>query len=142
FDHSGGSPTYGSVSGEMYVPVHGATPYGHGWTLADENYLAFNGSDIIIGRADGEYSDFKEGGGSYTPPPYDLGTLTAIGGGYVYTDSDQLQWIYNGSGQLVNVVDRNGETVTYSYDGGLLASVLDPNNNEAQFGYSSGKLAN
>ena len=78
-------------------------------------------------------------------------SLEQSGGNWIFTDANDTQETYNGSGQLVTITYRNGQAETLEYDltaaqGGdddseTLDKVTGPFGHTLTFAYSNGKLS-
>jgi RHS repeat-associated protein len=138
------------VIGNDFVVAGASSPYGAGWSLPDENYLVFDGSNVAMVSGTGNFAYFTDTSGTYTftpnmgqgdDPSVGSGTFAASGSTYIYTDLNQVQWNYNNSGQLTSIVQPTGQTTTYGYTSGLLTSIVKPGNWEDVFAYSGGLLS-
>lgn len=95
--YSGGSQT-GRASGNLPVVVQDSSvsgqqdPYGAGWGIDSVDRLIPTTGGILweYGTGDGEFFT-STGGGSYTSPTGNYGTLTAVSGGYNYTANGSIQ---------------------------------------------------
>jgi len=133
-------------------------PFGRGWTftygrrlIPVEGFPA--GSKplapieperwVIVRRADGMlYHFYQEADGTYTTSPFVKKTLTHDGEQYVLSDPSGSSEVYDETGRLLHIRDRNGNQCTAAYDGqGRLDSVADANDRKLTFAYSSdGKI--
>jgi RHS repeat-associated protein len=103
------------------------------------------------------------GGGAYTSPTDDFGTLSNTSGGFEYDATNKDKYLYNSSGLLTSIVDPHNNTTTYAYDAnnlltevdypngtkvtmaydinGHLTSISDPGNEVTTIAYSSGQVS-
>jgi RHS repeat-associated protein len=103
-----------------------------------------------------------EGGGYTASTPLSQARLTKEGTGYVYTRADQSKLTFNASGQLLSVIDRNGNAISMTYNGagqlntvadaagrklsysynaeGRVEKVTDPMGHTVKYGYTAGNL--
>jgi RHS repeat-associated protein len=126
------------------TPTSGSTattsPFGPGWSLANvERLWPVSGSNpgAIIQNPDGTSLWFPLVLGSYTTPAGDFSTLTLSGGVYTRTMHDGTKIKFNSSGQQTAIVDRNGNTTTFTYNtSNQLVSVTDMNSQVTTITYS------
>ncbi len=140
-DPSSGTYTYSS---DVAVVAQGSgDPFGQGWSLAGvEQLVSVTGGALLVDNSTGSVRFFSLSGSTYTSPLNDFGTLTYSGGTYTYTAPDQTQWTFASNGNLSTIVDSDGLTRTFSYNGsGLLTLINDPDGSTATFTYSSGLLS-
>jgi YD repeat-containing protein len=104
------------------------SPFGFGWSFDYGARAAANGSTVTITEESGSQIVFtSNGSGGYTAPSRVLATLTnRAGGGWTLTRRGNEQLQFDGSGNLVAEVDRNGNTTTLAYSGSQLSTVTDP----------------
>lgn len=101
--------------------------FGLGWTDSLAAHLTVLGSgDVLLSAEDGQEITFllQPGGGFKAAGA--TSTLTSGGGGYTLVTSDQIHYVFNSSGALQSIKDRNSQGLTLTYDGsGCLATVTD-----------------
>jgi len=140
--------------------------YGDKWQASYFTYLSADGSGNQTVHWDNGLSyTFTSYGASFTAPYGIFDTLTAGGGSFTLTTSDQTRYVFgfvpgggnaylsaiidldgntltinhNPSTLISSVVDPTGRTLTYAYDGtGRLASITDPLNRTWGFSYDGG----
>jgi RHS repeat-associated protein len=105
-------------------------PFGFGWTGSYSAHLALNyeGKEAVVHQDNGSTATFgrPEIGAVWTPASSLCeATLADEGSGYVYTLPNQTKMYFNSEGKLTSEADRNGNTLTMSYESGHLASVTD-----------------
>jgi YD repeat-containing protein len=133
------------------------------WTHTLNVSLTLDATGAAIVRdADGTAHLFRrEANGSYTAPAGNYDTLVHHPDQtFTLTHPDQSAHLFDASGRLTQVRDRNGnainltytnnvltqaqaaggQTLTFAYSGGNLASVTDHAGRAFQFGYTSGAL--
>jgi RHS repeat-associated protein len=142
-------------------------PLGIGWTHSFNLVLLQNANNSVsIKEGDGGIIGFTPSGGN----GYAAATLGVFDtlkknndGSFTLTRKNQIQLTFSGGGQLVSIVDRNGNTQVLSYDGlgnlttitdsasrlfslsydgnSHLVKITDPLNRSLQYGYdASGRL--
>jgi RHS repeat-associated protein len=121
--------------------------FGPGWSLAGLQRLWPLGG---AGGPNGAILDLGAGQSLWYGPPTgvtftsssgDFAILTQNGSNYQRTLPDNSKYNFDSNGRLFSMVDRNGNTFTYSYDGSNnLLSIKDFNNQFTTFGYSSGRV--
>jgi len=120
--------------------------FGLGWTSNLDAYaLTINHSPYYEGvqilYPDGKTAMFKKSGDSYKPDSignYD--ELSANNGGYVLKRKESLQiWRFNADGNLVEIVDRNSNKVSYIYENGLLKQLQSSSGRTINFTLDSEK---
>lgn len=112
---------------EAPYDVH-VEPFGLGWTFSLGPSLLILDNTLFTGvqvrYPDGRTVDFAAEGGAYIPDDtrvYD--TLSADGGGYLLKRKDLTEYRFDADGRLTQITDRNGNTVSLSYDGDKLSRV-------------------
>jgi YD repeat-containing protein len=133
------------------------------WTHTLNVSLTLDATGAAIVRdADGTAHLFRrEANGTYTAPAGNYDTLVRHADQtFTLTHPDQSTHLFDASGRLTQVRDRNGnainltytnnvltqaqaaggQTLTFAYSGGNLASVTDHAGRAFQFGYTSGAL--
>lgn len=109
---------------ETPLDVH-VEPFGLGWTFSLGPSLLILNNTLFTGvqvrYPDGRTVNFAASGGGFTPDNtrvYD--TLTADGGGYLLARKDLTQYHFDADGKLTSITDRNGNSITLTYDGDKL----------------------
>jgi RHS repeat-associated protein len=134
---------YYSTSTDLVVPGRGLSfaftrsynsadsysgPLGVGRTHSF-NVLLLQNADgsISIKDADGGIIGFAPSGGGYIPStPGVFDSLKQnTDGSFTLTRTNQTQFNFSTSGQLVSIIDRNNNTQSLSYSGGSLTSITD-----------------
>src|SRR5204863_3225894 len=110
-------------------PPAGTSGFGPGWGLAGLDQLIADGSGALwISGATGGTRYFALTGGVYVSPANDFGTLVKNGNNtFTYTAPDQTKINFDTSGNLVSVVDSDGQTQTVAYSAGKVASITEAN---------------
>jgi len=116
----------------------GASSLGDGWNHSYDFWLFAAGNETRIALSSGRTLRFAESGGSYTllgplEIPYQL---VADGTDHVLVHPwKQVRFRFNAAGQPVAIFDRNGNTLTLTYDGELLSQASDGLGRTLTFGY-------
>ncbi|MCI5149798.1 MAG: RHS repeat protein, partial [Candidatus Electrothrix sp. MAN1_4] len=108
--------------------------FGTGWAsnldvfLLVQNYAPLY-EGIQIRFSDGHTQDFEKNGSGYEPStPDNFDTLTQDGDEFVLERKHSLeQWRFGADGNLKEIQDRNGNTITYTYTNGLLTEISEGN---------------
>jgi RHS repeat-associated protein len=132
-----------------------AGPFGLGWTGSYSAHLEITdgGAEAIVYQDNGSTVTFtrpmKElyiGFGTWVPTPAGpwvapsglvQATLAEESGENVYTLPDQTALRFDSLGRLASEVDRDGNTLTTSYESGRLASVTDVAGRKLTFAYNA-----
>jgi RHS repeat-associated protein len=119
-------------------------PFGSGWTDSYSMALTTDGSgNVTIQQEDGSTVTFTPNApNGYSAPPRVLATLVQNSDGtYTFTRANQLQYVFNTSGQLVQEVDRNGYVTHLTYNASnQLTSITDPAGRALTLTYGSNGL--
>jgi RHS repeat-associated protein len=119
-------------------------PFGYGWSWTYGASASVNGQTgaVTINEETGSQVTFNSNGsGGYVPASSLItASLASSGGGWVLTRRGGDQLVFNSSGQLTSLVDRNGNTTTLAYAGGLLSTVTDPGNRVLTFGWTGSSI--
>jgi YD repeat-containing protein len=117
--------------------------FGPNWRSNFEERV-FVGSDYYIkyARGDGSFWSFGVGGPGWTvaAPANQQATLVEGSTYWTLTLKNGEQRLFNNtSGNLIAIIDRNGNTTQLSYDGiGRLTTVTDPASRHLYFSYANG----
>ncbi|MFL5242523.1 MAG: SBBP repeat-containing protein [Gemmataceae bacterium] len=139
-----------TLSGAAYVDVQNSSALGAGWSLSEVDQLTTIAVDNVNGYPAGVLRTFgtggwrfytDTGGGTYSSPAGDNGTLSLSGGVYTYQTPDGQKWLFNSSGQETSMVSADGQaTTSYRYTGTQLTGRTDVDGALATFTYSSGQV--
>jgi RHS repeat-associated protein len=113
--------------------------FGYGWSAPYSAHVEISGELATVYQSDGSTVRFLASGEQWVPAaPLVQATLAKEGSGYKYTLPDQTVLHFNSLGQLTSQADRNGNTLTMSYESkGRLESVSDPAGRKLTFAYNS-----
>jgi RHS repeat-associated protein len=121
---------------------HGA--FGFGWTASYGAHIHF--STDLEGRATAAvYQDngsdvrfeYASGSGKWVASdPLVQSALVKEGSDYIYTLPNQSKLTFNEEGRLLSEADRDGNTVTMSYESGRLVSVADAAGRKLTYAYN------
>jgi RHS repeat-associated protein len=141
--YSGGSPVDLPATGTAGVVVRDqAGPnFGPGWGIAGlDRLVSYSGGVLWVYGAGGSRVFPSAGGGSFTSPANDFGSLIQNGdNSYTYTAKDQTKWHFNSTGLLTRKVDTHNLPITYTYDGnGGLTEVRTPDGAITGLSHNSG----
>ncbi len=138
---------FSGVNGEFLDVFASANGFVDGITLGPDNnfYVAVSG---VTYRFDGETGEFLEifvpdnsgymnffpetgvpqGTQLYESPDGDFSVLEQLpDGGFRRTLTNQTEYLFDSTGRLRSVVDRNGNETSYEYDSqGVLLAIVDP----------------
>jgi RHS repeat-associated protein len=121
----GGGLSLNRTWNSLWATFRGSQPvagmFGDSWRSTYEESLVSSGSNFIqYFRSNGDEWWFQANGPSYqvTNPPNEHVTLAWNGATsqYVMTFADGTQRLFNGSGYLTAILDRNGNQASVSYD--------------------------
>jgi YD repeat-containing protein len=134
------SGSFNLITGSTTPDSQTSSPFGAGWSLDNVERLWPVTSGVILQNPDGTSLWFAGSGPSYTSPPGDFSTLTYNSTTQTYTRTltDGTQINFNSSGQQTSIVDRDGNTTTFTYNSsGQLTSVTDLNGQVNTLTYNS-----
>lgn len=120
-------------------------PVGQKWTNS-YNILIIQNSDSSVtvkwGDGHGDIYD-PQGGGAFTPRfggVFDT-LVQNPDGTFTVTRKNQTKYNFNSSGKLTSIVDRNGNTITLTYNGGNLTTITDTVGRNTSLSYDgSGRI--
>lgn len=117
--------------------------FGSGWSIDGIHRIHTGTGGVILELDDGKSLWYAAGtGGSFFRPYGDFSTLVQNGNGtYTLTSKEGIQTNFNSSGLQTSVVDRNGNTTTFTYTNGKLTSITDSVDLETTFTYTNGKVS-
>jgi YD repeat-containing protein len=117
--------------------------FGYGWTSDLDEGLTINGDGSVTYRdADGGIHVFlPNGSGGYLTSPGLYLTLGKNGGGtYTLTARDQSKTNFSATGLLTSFVDRNGNTLTVTWNGTMPTTVTDASGRQLTITTSGGHV--
>ncbi len=116
-----------------------AGPIGAGWSHSFNIILSQLGSGVVnIQEADGHSESFTPiGAGTYAPstPGVFDDLKENSNGSFTLTQTNQTQLNFSSGGQLLTIVDRNGNAQTLAYSGTNLTSITDSSGRVFLFSY-------
>jgi RHS repeat-associated protein len=114
-------------------------PLGANWTHSYNVVLTDISSAVIVKWGDGHQEDYTLSGPIYIPPAGVHNTLVKNGDGtYTLTQKNQTQYNFTSAGKLATIVDRNGNTISLTYDGnGNLTQIADTVGRVFTLGYDA-----
>lgn len=120
-------------------------PLGFGWSDSYAMSLSIDsetGAPTVHEEGGSAVTFPANGEGGFTTPPRVLAQLTANEDGtYTFSRfSEHIAFVFSAEGKLLREVDRNGNTTTLSYSGGLLEKVTDPSGRSLTFAYSGSHI--
>lgn len=116
---------------------------GRGWTASYLTSLSIDPQgNVTVRGGDGQRLTYvKNADGSFTGSAGARAKLAAITGGYELTLKNQERDRYDSQGRLTAILDRNGNTISFTYDGaGQLASATDTAGRTVTFTVANGLL--
>ena len=119
----------GIASGHVIVLNRKNSPLGAGWAVTAMQQLHPQpDGTLLLTSGDGTALFFSGGPDTFVSPPRDFSILIKNPDGtYTRTFKDATRIIFNAQGLQTSVVDRNGNTTSYSYDGNnRLITITDP----------------
>jgi YD repeat-containing protein len=152
-----------TASGTTYVVAQDSSVFGAGWSFAPVDQLFSVTNRVLRAYGTGGWRYYASaGGGSFTSPAGDNGTLSQTGGTYTYSTPDGQVWTfnssgyetgwaspdgqslltftYNGSNNLATMQAIDGTTTTFNYSGGKVSSIVTGNGRTTTLAYSGSNL--
>ncbi|MGH8543568.1 MAG: hypothetical protein ACREX3_08045, partial [Gammaproteobacteria bacterium] len=133
----------GITDGNVIVLNRKTSPFGSGWAITDIQQLhPQSGSGVLLTSGDGTALFFSGGPDTFTAPAGDFSTLLKNPDNtFTRTLKDGTKIHFNAQGLQTSVIDRNGNTTSYAYDGsGRLTTITDPVGLATTLTYSGGTL--
>lgn len=118
----------------------GVGSFGPGWRHAYHSALGFEAGGVVRFTAEdgAQYLYQPDGSGGYVRPTAGHSTLAALGDGtYQLTRRDQVNYHFAADGRLLELADRNGNALTFSYTGNLLTTITDTVGRTVALGYDA-----
>ena len=116
---------------------------GYGWRHNYDMSLTIGAGDtpVTVTQENGSQVEFNLTSGSYVAAPRVQGSLTHNGDGtWTLERNRREEFVFNSDGQLVELADLNGYSVTLSYSTGRLSTATDSSGRTLTFAYSGGRL--
>ncbi|MBI2359071.1 MAG: RHS repeat protein, partial [Deltaproteobacteria bacterium] len=133
----------GITNGNVIVLNRKNSPLGSGWAISDLQQLHVQGDgSALLTTGSGIALHFSGGPDNFVSPPGDFSTLSKNPDAtHTRALKDGTKINFNAQGLQTSVIDRNGNTTNYSYDGnGRLLTITDPVGLVTTFAYSGDKL--
>jgi RHS repeat-associated protein len=130
-----------TFTGTAYLVSEDNSPFGAGWTFSKTDQLVSVTGGVIRIYGNGGWSFYASaGGGSFTSPAGDPGTLSQSGGTYTYSTPNGSTWTFNSSGYQTQWTSPDGQSIwQYSYNGSnQLTGITAPDGSLSTITYSSG----
>jgi RHS repeat-associated protein len=119
-------------------------PLGFGWTFNYGSSLAIddrNGT-VTVNQENGSQVTFTLTGGGYSAPPRVLATLVHnADGSYTLTRDGRTRLTFSSGGQLTEITDLDGYSVSLAYASGQLATVTDAGGRALTFTWQNAHLS-
>jgi RHS repeat-associated protein len=122
----------------------GTSSLGYGWkSTANVTVATTTSGDLVYFDETGDVQRWSSAGSAYTPFTTDNYILARFDSGtntYKLIFQDQTQRVFDAtSGHMIQEVDRNNNTLTYTYTGGNLMKVQDssPSGRNITYGYGA-----
>lgn len=144
FGSGGGTTRYSAgKDGSVQQQVVAGPPqyFGRAWTFPYAVRMIVVKNKLLSGAQvfypDGRVVTFKQAGSAFTPStPFSHDELIATGGGYELRHKQTLEVeVFDAAGQLIGRKDRNGNTITLTYNGEQLARVENQSGRWLTFEY-------
>jgi len=115
---------------------------GNGWSHSYEATLVAGSGGSMVFWDEGKRTVYNKYTTVYVPPKGDTSSLVKNADtSWTITERNGLKRNFDPTGKLTSIVDRFGNTLTFSYDSGKLTSVSDGKGRSITFGYKAdGKL--
>jgi RHS repeat-associated protein len=113
------------------------TSLGAGWGIIGLYELYIDGDRLFISGGDGNLFVFVQtSDAQFDPTGGNFTTLEREGNGYAWTRHDRTRVRFDTQGRMESSTDRNGNTITFGYDGaGRLSTRVDPFGATTTFAY-------
>ena len=110
----------------------GVTGYVASWYISD-----ISGVEVTYGSGTKILFDKKDSNGNYITPygTFDKLTKNTSTGIYTLVRKDKSQYKYDGSGKLISIEDKNGNTLNITYTGAKISKVTDQAGRSLTFTY-------
>jgi RHS repeat-associated protein len=114
-------------------------PFGYGWSYTYDEKITEDSGDESLTYTGGDGALFlytRNPDETYKRPPGIYSTLIKNASGYVLTEKHGTKHIFDAAGKLTQLVDRNGNTVIFSYTGDNLTTITDPAGRDFTLAYN------
>jgi len=115
-------------------------PFGYGWSYTYDERITENSADESLTYKAGDGGNFvytKNPDGSYQRPLGMHSTLSKDASGFELIEKNGTKHIFDTSGKLTSIMDRNGNTITFTYTGDNLTAITDPAGREFSLSYNA-----
>lgn len=114
------------------------TQFGYGWTVTYSQSISVSTDKIILTEDSGTQIHFKDDGtGTLVSEADSVRKIVAVADGHTLTEPDGRTLLFDTSGNLTQITDRNGNIQTLTYTDGKLSAVIDNFGRQLTFQYSA-----
>lgn len=123
----------------IYSTVYSGMNVGKKYHLNIQEVVTYDSSVGMYKHYDGDGTAhyYEENGEVYTEEFNPTQTMTKNGSEYIISDAQDNKKYFNSAGQLYKLVDSNGNTQTFTFNGNLITKVTDPVGRVASLEYNS-----
>lgn len=123
----------------IYSTVYSGMNVGKKYHLNIQEVVTYDSSVGMYKHYDGDGTAhyYEENGEVYTEEFNPTQTMTKNGSEYIISDAQDNKKYFNSAGQLYKLVDSNGNTQTFTFNGNLITKVTDPVGRVASLTYNS-----
>jgi YD repeat-containing protein len=117
----------------LVLPIHN--------TLSNKVGLYDSESIHVVNRSSGNAYTFRNQAGQWQPTYPTMAGLAENQTGWLFTDANGVEEIYDTQGKLLSSQDRNDQTTTFTYNTeGELATVTGPYGDTLVYHYTDGRI--
>jgi len=116
---------------------------GKKWTHQyNQQLTVVDSSTLVLRTEDGNVITFRLSSGVYYPEAISGDTSRIVKNTSTYTRTlkNGTTQVFNASGLLTSITDRNSNTITLTYSGGNLSGIIDKNNRTTAIATTNGKI--
>ncbi|MBO9563925.1 MAG: RHS repeat protein [Niastella sp.] len=117
--------------------------YGFGWTFGYNIFYTLTDTTVTIHQADARQDIYKKDGSTFKSPAGIFDKLTSHAAGkFKLRTKDGTEYFFGDAThkKLTGIVDRNGNTVTLTYDNGTLSTIADASGRTLQLIWEKKRL--